>query len=390
MTCKNKKTLLFVSDASPNRGMASAVIFYRHLERLENDGWSINLLLSSQDRKNYEGKPSWNAHFLPTREWFYPPFRPYGILSKVRYKILEMRSASFIKDISPNIIIGYLRGTYFSGLSAQLSSVHNIPLGYLYHDATEYFPDMHGNVKLKRKFINHKKKIIEQSSLVWAISKSMIEDENNHPKFRLNFPLSQDVESEFKPLWKSDFTDRPKIFHAGTVYREIVNPLIKVAKALEIIGGKLVLMTGSGAFAKQVLDAAPCSTEIKNPLPAADAIRYIAEHATALIVAYPESVSEMPWIKTCFPSKFPQFMATGLPTFIIAPIDSALQKWSEEKSYPGEIVFSSIEEIAKDLRCKLSRDSWNACAEYCRQLWHGEFNPGNIHMKFKNELEGII
>ncbi len=78
---KKIKSLLFVSDCSPNLGMASAVIFHRHLCRLEDEGWQIHLLLLEADAANYSGRPTWRVKFLPNRLWWHPPFRPYGALA---------------------------------------------------------------------------------------------------------------------------------------------------------------------------------------------------------------------------------------------------------------------------------------------------------------------
>lgn len=387
---KYTKSLLFVSDRSPNNKMASSVVFHRHLSFLENEGWDINLLLTDSDRNNYEGKPSWNTLFLPSREWFYPPFRPYGILSKVRYKILEYRSSAFINLVAPNVIIGYLRGTYFTGLSAHLASAYNIPLGYLYHDATEYFPDMYGNEYLKKKFIKYKKKLIEKSAAVWAVSESMIEDEGHNSKLKLLYPLPEDIKQSFHPVWKPEFMDNPVIFHAGTVYREIVDPLIHVAKALSLMGGRLVLMTASGECARIVAEACPETVRVESPKPTAvEAVAHVSKNASAMIVAYPEHVNDMPWIKTCFPSKLPQFMASGLPTLLLAPEGSALSFWAKKHDYEGVIKLDQPEEMKLQILDFMDERAWNKGAFQSRDLWSGMFNPEEIHRTFLSGLMDI-
>ena len=370
--------------------MASSVVFYRHLSFLENEGWNISLVLTESDKNNYEGKPSWNTLFLPSREWFYPPFRPYGLLSKVRYKILEHRSSAFIKSVAPNVILGYLRGAYFSGLSAHLSSVFNIPLCYLYHDATEYFPDMYGNDSLKKKFIKYKKKLIQRSAAVLAVSEAMIEDEGFDPKMKLLYPLAEELQINIHPTWKPEFMENPVIFHAGTVYREIVDPLIHVAKALSLMGGRLVLMTASGECARIVTEACPETVRVESPKPTAvEAVAHVAKNAAAMIVAYPENVNDMPWIKTCFPSKLPQFMAAGLPTLILAPEGSALSLWAKTNDYHGVLKADKPEAMKLQILDFMHEKAWNHGANQSRGLWSGMFNPQKIHQTFLSEVTEI-
>src|SRR5947209_7574308 len=108
------RSIVFVSDQSPNTKLASAVIVYRHLCRLEADGWRINLVLHEGDMHRYEGRPNWHIKVLPMRRQWYPPFRPYGVLATVRFQILLREVSRFITAHGPKVVIGHLQGAYFS------------------------------------------------------------------------------------------------------------------------------------------------------------------------------------------------------------------------------------------------------------------------------------
>jgi hypothetical protein len=191
------------------------------------------------------------------------------------------------------------------------------------------------------------------------------------------------------PSWRKDLQTKPILIHAGTVYNETVEPLIRIAQAVAGLDGQLLFFTASQANAQRVADACPGTVVIHPAKPAADACEQIASSASALLVAYPRSVEEMPWIKSCFPSKFVQFTATGLPAFLLAPRDSALRLWAESHSYPGLLQGDSVDELKNHLAQLLSKESWTICAQKSRQLWQTDFDPDRIHRQFADDLERL-
>jgi hypothetical protein len=383
------KSLLFVSDCSPNLGMASPVIFHRHLSRLEDAGWRIHLLLPEADEKNYSGRPTWRVKFLPNRLWWYPPFRPFGALASLRYCIFSQASAALIAEARPHVVLGYLRGMYFSGLAAHLARKHRLPLGYIYHDATELFPDMQADRVSREHFLKMKARMIRQSSLVWVVSEEMLREGDTPAKTKLLWPLSEDVGVSQWPAWRPNLQTQSVLAHAGTVYNEIVEPLIDIAKALSTLGGRLLILTNSTANARRVADACPGQVEIRPAVAVAEACATIMSQASALLIAYPRTTNAMPWIKSCFPSKFVQFTATGLPTILFAPPDSALDIWAKAHDYPGVLAGATVDELKKNLARLLAEESWSRCAQRCQQLWQNEFNPDRIHQQFAVELDHL-
>ena len=323
------------------------------------------------------------------RRWWWPPFRPYGFLARVRMFLLAQQCDRFVKKAGAGVILGYLRGNYFAGLASHLSRRHGLPLGYFYHDDTELFPDMVDRPKIRSHFRCFKAGLLEQSSVVWAVSAPMLEEEGATEKYRLLYPLSEAVDPAPAPVWKPEFSSRPFLVHAGTVYREIVAPLADLARALREMGGTLCLLTHNPEYAEKVQSQAGGAVEIRPGLPAAEAVSWIRSQAAGVVVVYPERMEEMPWIKTNFPSKFCQFTATGLPTLIHAPAGSALRRWAEAKEYPAILPAPSQPGLGEALRRCLERGAWERAAEICQGAWNGEFQPEAIHQSLASDLEMI-
>jgi hypothetical protein len=97
----------------------------------------------------------------------------------------------------------------------------------------------------------------------------------------------------------------------------------------------------------------------------------------------------MPWIKSCFPSKFVQFTATGLPTLLFAPPGSALGIWAKTYDYPGVLEGATVDELKKNIAGLLAEAQWTRCAQRCRDLWQTDFNPDRIHRQFATDLERL-
>ncbi len=305
----------------------------------------------------------------------------------MRFELLARDCASFVRQSGADVLLGYLRGNYFAGLAAHLSRRHDLPLGYFYHDDTELFPDMVGYPKIRKRFRKFKKNLLEQASAVWAVSTPMLEEEGATAKYRLLYPLSEPVDPTPAPAWKPEFSSRPLLVHAGTVYREIVTPLADLARALREIGGTLCLLTHTFEFAEQVRSQAGGAVEIRPGLPAAEAVAWIRGQAAAVVVMYPERMEQMPWIKTNFPSKFCQFTATGLPTLIHAPAGSALRRWAEDKGYPAVLPSASRPGLGEAIGHFLKNPIWEEAAKICRTAWRNEFCPELIHQDFEKSLK---
>lgn len=384
-----QNSLVFITSTAPNPAKASAAIFYRHLVFLEKEGWQIHLICPESEKNKCFAKQTWKILFLPNRKFWWPPFRPYGILSRIRYQLLAAECKTFVRNAKASVFLGYMWGNYFSGFAAYLSRRFSTPLGIFYHDDTELFPDMVSKPRIRAKFRKLKSKIFEQASIVWAVSPCMIKRETLQSKIKLLYPLSENVQTKTPCKWHRKIKNNPIIIHAGTIYPEIIPPLIDMAKVIRNLGGKLILLTHTLEQANSILRKAGTGVEIKPALPGNEAVRWVRKNAAATVVMYPENVEEMPWIRTNFPSKFCQFTATGLPTLIFAPEGSALRRWAQVKNYPMLLPAPSSQMFSKAVRRFFSKNIWEDAAKKSWEAWQGEFNPKKIHQQIVLDLNTI-
>lgn len=309
------------------------------------------------------------------------------MIANLRYRSFVKQSSSFLKGCRATVAIGYLRGAYYSGLASFIARNLNIPLGYFYHDATELFPDMVKRPYERNRFLRFKKRLIRTADTVWAISPAMCNEPECSGKSELIFPLSEAPREELQPIWCAERISKPIVSHAGTVYDQIVEPLVGFALALREVGGELRLYTSSTVCAEEVRQRAR-NTRVVKPLPAAEAVEEISRTSAAVITAYPERLEDMPWTATCFPSKYAQFAATGLPSWVLAPRESALRKWADVSAPKG--VFSNYGIEAKsDIIRFLEREEWNLQAAQTRRIWRTEFSPEIINSLFLDSLSRL-
>jgi glycosyltransferase involved in cell wall biosynthesis len=385
---KSHKSVLLVTDISPSNTFASAVILYRHLTNLENNGWHINLILpqSALKRKDFAPTPpTWASIILPNRRWWYPMYRPYGLLQKIRYRIMQEEVVDFIKEKKPDIIIGLMVGTYYSGLSAFLAKKFNIPYFVFYHDKSELFPGVVNKPKSQKIILSNNKKIIDQALVVWTVSKQLIYNTPEwNTKFKVLLPIPEEIK-HIKINWQDNFASQPIIAYAGTLYNEVVETLKIIGKLLEKINGKLLIIThqlDNVTVLKQELN----NIIYKQPMPTLEVCNYINVSASAMIIAYPEKLEQMPWIESCFPSKFVQFVYTGLPQLILAPKGSALSDWCIENEWAGYINDYSIESINALLKSITYKENWEKLSLQAIEYSKTAFDAESIQDVFEEDI----
>jgi len=79
--------ILFISEILPINTYASDVVFHRHFKRLISEGHTIHILtdVNSYSNRKKDLDSVFRIHLLPNRKWYYPPYKPYGILQKIRF-----------------------------------------------------------------------------------------------------------------------------------------------------------------------------------------------------------------------------------------------------------------------------------------------------------------
>jgi hypothetical protein len=113
-----------------------------------------------------------------------------------------------------------------------------------------------------------------------------------------------------------------------------------------------------------------------------EALQHLAQEAAGLLVSYTDTVEQMPWIATSFPSKLVEYTQLGLPCAIVAPPDSAVGRWAQRGHFadffdPAEL--SGLATWARDLR---NETTWRQHSARIHHLAEGEFSPEKIQATF--------
>jgi len=369
--------ILFISEILPLATYASEVVFYRHFTKLAADGYEIHLITdrNSYQRRKTDLSPLFKVHVIPNREWYYPPFKPYGILQYIRFNIYYYRFVKpIIKKHKIDTLFGFVNGNFLLALTAFVQNKTSLPLLSFFHDDTNEL-----NFHIDSKWINRNTaKILEASQLILTASDGFAENWKEFSnKFSLLYPIpaeDQDLLSSNKPLLA--------IGYAGSVYNEIIPVLEKFSDCLSILKIPFTII-GNNKNADYLDEKYENVTSLPLFKTAEEASQFLIENCKFCIIPYPEDMDTMPWIKTCFPSKFIQYCKLGIPTIVIAPAESAIGKWCLANSWLLYLDTYDFDKIKQLIQATAGSDEVKAQVEFFRR---NTFDPQIIHQQFLTHL----
>lgn len=367
---------LFISEVLPTDTYASEVVFYRHLSGLVKHGHNVHILTdqNSYNNRNKDITDKFQVHILPNRKWFYLPFKPNGLLQKIRFfNYYIFYAKKIIKCEKIDKLIGYVHGNFLIGFSSYLSRRSNLPLvSFLHDDPTEI------NYNPSTSILENTTKILATSSSILIASESFKE---NWPAFANKFELLYPIPSE--PISTKNLNTICRcIGYSGTIYHEIIPALDKFLSFLSMldIDFKLIGNNKKAYYLEEKYKRVKCLPLFPT---SEEAGKYIIKNTDLCIIAYPEEIKQMPWIRTCFPSKFIQYCLLNMPTIIIAPKDSAIGKWCIKNKW---ILYTDRYEMSEidHLLCKAFKDE-----QVLKQIEYVNaslFNPALLQNKFEEIL----
>ncbi len=365
-------------------GAGSAIIVLRHLRLLAEKGWKIYVISDWGQSTEACERDGWPVLFLPHRKFWWPPFNPDNpIMLAIRLWLWAGVCYKFIGCIKPDATFTYLSA--FSDLLSQVavgfSRRYHAPLTVIIHDNPEHFCSSPQAVTKVRKHYN---RVISNAHQNWFVSPQLSENfsqSNNRNSFLPPIPEGWKGKSEWKPA----YVERPILAYAGNLREVQFSLLGKIAEATAAVGGRLLLMVKKtpaleSFCQKYPVEWMPPYNENK------DALDYISQNATALLVSYTETSEMMPWIKSSFPSKLVEYSHLGIPVLIVAPKDSAIAIWANEKQFPDSITPDDREGLRKYLALIKSKAQWKQKAASLRKFANSEFDPATIQNKFESRL----
>jgi len=371
--------ILFISELIPNDTYASQVVFYRHLSRLASEGHNIHVICdqNSYNRRIKDLPLDFKLHVIPNRKFYYLPYRPSGLLQWLRFYLLYHEYIKkIIRQFAIERLIGVVNGNFLSPFTAYTQQQTKIPLFSFFHDDTI---EISWGADLKSTIANTIK-ILQASNNVFIASESF---KQNWPlfshKFKLLFPIPSAQKSPGEHRIR---TTSISIGYSGTFYAETLPFFVKFCECLKDLNANLTIIGNNTN-----IDFLAKNFENVNVLPlfstSEESNDFLFENCDLGMIIYTEEVSQMPWIKTCFPSKFIQFCSIDLPTIIVAPKDSAVGKWCIENNWPLYIDKISATAITNLFEHALFTE------ELFKQIAHVKnniFDAEKIHAQFVNAI----
>ncbi|WP_029286648.1 glycosyltransferase [Pedobacter sp. R20-19] len=370
---------LFISEHLPIDTYASEVVFYRHFKLLVENGHNVHILTDQNSFTNRKKDllDQFHLHILPNRIWYYLPFKPYGILKKIRfYGYYNSYTRKIIAEQKIDKLIGFIHGNFLTTFSAYVQKKSRLPLISFFHDDTNEL-----NFGTGAKSINNNTIEVLNASSKVLIASEVFKD--NWQKFSHKFLLLYPIPAHNKKarIQTLNLTNH-KIGYSGTVYNEILPALDKFSNYLARLNSDLTII-GNNEKTFQLANKYNDLTCLPLFNTAEEANEYLISNCNICLIAYPEQTIEMPWIKTCFPSKFIQYCMLDMPTIIIAPHDSAIGKWCIVNKW---ILYSNVYdfEIIKNLLDQVSTNS--DIIKQVRYLKEEVFDPQITHKRLEEIL----
>lgn len=374
----SSKNLLFISEVLPIDTYASCVVFYRHFFLLEKAGYNIYILtdVNSYNRHQAKFPSSWKVDLLPNRKWFLPPYSPNGLLQKFRFQIYyELYVRRLIKEYSIDLLIGMIYGEFLSPFCAYVKLKSNLPLiNFLHDDPIELSVS-----KSKYSITKNTTKSMRISDEILIASDGFYKNWSQFSdKFTLLPPIPLEIDRHVKFQQKNNFKELT-FGYSGSVYNEVIPYLDLFSSFLQSLNFRLIII-GNNNKAKQLEQKYPNTVRYISLFESSEqANNYILENCNAFLVPYPDEVEKMPWIKTCFPSKFIQIIQLEIPILVIAPTDSAIGVWCEKNNW--ELFSNSYNE--ETLWEKIKKIQSNEVNAQILDIKYHEFNPKEIQKKLE-------
>ncbi len=377
------KTLIYFGHA-PMEGAGSAIIVLRHLRRLAENGWNIYVISDWGQSTQMCEQEGWPVFFLPHRKFWWPPLiADNSILLAIRLWLWAGVCYKFLGLSKPDAVFTYLSAfsVILSQVAVGFSKRYSIPLSVIIHDNPECFCNSIDEAVKTRK---HYQRVIMNAHQNWYAS----------PQLADYYSQAGDRSSILPPIpdgwkgkskWIPAFSERPLIIYAGNIWEVQFSLIGTIAVETAAAGGRLMVIVKMTPAVEAFCQKYP--VEWKEPFNTnIEALDFMAQNATALLVSYTETIDRMPWIKTSFPSKLVEYSHLGIPILIVAPVDSAVAIWANERQFPDNLTPDDRGGLRRFIESIKSKAQWEEKAAISLRFAKLEFDSFAIQREFESHL----
>ncbi len=340
------------ADGAPFFGTQSAPVVFRHLLRLKSevDVTCLTLVPAPADYpfKHIEVSPRYPGH-LPERPWL-PFSKRINRHQKAKHLVRKL-------GLHPgDRIISNLHEREHA-LARDLSRLSGAPLVCILHDLWPATED------------NDAPRTLAHASAVLAVSENLaaLARKFTSGQVELMPPLGEE------PLpWSELPSQTMRIGIAGSLSPAYVT----VATRL----GLPVLALGWNGARPPGVETHPFFPQNR------DALRLLQQECRALLVY--QTPKDGDYARYSFPSRFVDFVQTGLPVILVAAPETNLGRWAQNQAWPlwvrDEHSAAAFAEVAQKLA---DPNAWREASLRTQALAMGEFNADRIHRVFLSALE---
>ena len=365
-------------------GAGSAIIVLRHLRRLAANGWAIRVVADwGQDLATCE-QEGWPVFHLTHRKPWWPPYHADNrLLRFTREWLWAGECHQFLDGRRPDAVFTYLSAftDFMSRVALAYSRRFGVPLSLIAHDDPACFSkSAEAGAKLRARY----QEIVGRSHRNWFASPQLasIYDLPGEKQFTLP-PIPDGFRAA--PDWQPKFARSPLVVYAGNFWPAQLPLLARIGREVSSSGGQLMLLVKKTPEVEALCRTEPILWH--EPFREnREALRFLAENAAGLLVAYAESSESMPWIRTSFPSKLIEYTHLGLPILILAPPESAVTSWAREREAIDYADTQTDGAVAAFVESLKHEADWRAKAAIPRRFAETEFDPERIHRAFEAGL----
>ena len=369
---------------APMEGAGSAIIVFRHLRRLSMEGWRIFVVSDWGQELEYCEQEGWPVLHLTHRKPWWPPYRARNrFLRAVRHWLWAGECDDLLGHRRPEAALTYLSAftDFMSQVALAYSLRYRVPLSIIAHDDPACFA---ATAEDGRAAHRRYQEIVARAQQNWFASPQLAATYDLPPARRSTLPPIPEG-YDASPNWNPNFSSSPLLVYAGNYWPAQVPLLARIGRETAAAGGRLMLLIKKSPEVETL-----CRDESvlwHEPFREnREALAFLAENATGLIVSYSETSDSMPWICTSFPSKLIEYAHLGLPIMIYAPEDSAVAKWAVERAYEDYATPQTPGAVASFVETLKNGDAWRRKAAISKRFAATEFDPQRIQNAFKAGL----
>lgn len=322
-------------------GAGSAIIVLRHLRRLKTAGWEIQVVGDWGQDETACREEGWEVRYLPHRRPWWPPyFAQSDVSAAVRHWLWAGEARALFPGATPDAVLTYLSA--FSDALSQVAAAYArrfaLPLSTLVHDDCRVFADSAALADHQWKRYRWVMKPAKQN---WFVSPELASAYGFPDPTEGNtlHPLGEGLN-----LTPPDGPPSgvPLFVYAGNARAPQIPVLERMSVILSEQGARLLVLADRTPDLESALQRSPL--EWRAPfLNNREALVWLQQNASAIVVAYATKSDDQPWVRSSFPSKFVEFVHLGIPVLLAVPMDSAIAHWARKHEWADIIAPDDIE-----------------------------------------------